>query len=152
MILHAAEVHDLDLARSWVVGDQQRDIDAGVRAGIAPQRCLLIGRDVPDLLAGAIHIVRADAPTARASASIRLADPAILDDPRLRETITSSARALAERVGVRLLDLAWRDDRLEVEVDGPQIVAIGLAAELRRTTDAWYRAGTGRALWHEDHA
>ncbi len=150
MILHAAEVHDLDLTRSWVVGDQQRDIDAGVRAAIAPQRCLQIGRDVPDLLAGAIHIVRANAPTARTSASIRLSDPTLRADTPLCETVESSARALAERVGVRLLDLAWRDGRLEIEVDGPQIVAIGLAAELRRTTDAWYRARAGRALWHED--
>jgi D,D-heptose 1,7-bisphosphate phosphatase len=33
MILAAAEEHGFDLARSWMVGDQQRDIDAGQAAG-----------------------------------------------------------------------------------------------------------------------
>jgi D-glycero-D-manno-heptose 1,7-bisphosphate phosphatase len=43
MILAAARELGLDLRRSWLVGDAQRDIDAGVAAGLAPQRCLLLG-------------------------------------------------------------------------------------------------------------
>lgn len=43
MILAAADDHGLDLARSWVIGDQPRDIDAGRAAGIADDRLLLIG-------------------------------------------------------------------------------------------------------------
>ena len=34
MILHAAEDHDLDLARSWLVGDHDRDIQMAMNAGV----------------------------------------------------------------------------------------------------------------------
>lgn len=33
MLLRAAEEHDLDLSRSWMVGDKALDIEAGLRAG-----------------------------------------------------------------------------------------------------------------------
>lgn len=33
MLLEAAEKHGLDLAQSWMVGDQERDVVAGKRAG-----------------------------------------------------------------------------------------------------------------------
>ena len=33
MITEAAECHELDLARSWMIGDSERDIEAGRRAG-----------------------------------------------------------------------------------------------------------------------
>lgn len=33
MLLQAAGEHELDLARSWMIGDQERDIEAGRRAG-----------------------------------------------------------------------------------------------------------------------
>jgi D-glycero-D-manno-heptose 1,7-bisphosphate phosphatase len=33
MLLEAAEKYDLDLARSWMVGDQKKDVEAGHRAG-----------------------------------------------------------------------------------------------------------------------
>ncbi len=33
MLLEAARKHGLDLSRSWMVGDQERDIEAGRRAG-----------------------------------------------------------------------------------------------------------------------
>ncbi|MEM1330611.1 MAG: HAD-IIIA family hydrolase [Planctomycetota bacterium] len=42
MILAAAEDHDLDLSVSWIIGDKQRDLDAGINAGLAPERCLLV--------------------------------------------------------------------------------------------------------------
>lgn len=45
MILDAARDLGLDLARSWVVGDAPRDIQAGIAAGIAPERCLRIGAE-----------------------------------------------------------------------------------------------------------
>ncbi len=61
MILHAAREHDLDLARSWMVGDSSRDVEAGVAAGIPPPRCLRIGegQQFTDLLAVARHIIAA---------------------------------------------------------------------------------------------
>ncbi|MFT5121812.1 MAG: D-glycero-D-manno-heptose 1,7-bisphosphate phosphatase [Verrucomicrobiales bacterium] len=43
MLLKAAAEHDLDLQRSWMIGDSERDIEAGRRAGVA--ETVLIGLD-----------------------------------------------------------------------------------------------------------
>ena len=45
MLLRAAQRHGLDLPRSWMVGDQSRDIEAGQRAGC---RTILVGNDPGD--------------------------------------------------------------------------------------------------------
>lgn len=49
MLLAAAKLFNLDLARSWMVGDAQRDIDAGLAAGLPETHCLLVGNglDLP---------------------------------------------------------------------------------------------------------
>lgn len=147
MILHASEVHSLDLARSWVVGDSERDIEAGRRAGIPERHLILLDDSTPSVLAAALRILAHDAPRARSSASLRAAHPGLLNAERTRESVLSSGRALAERSGVRLLRLAIEDGRLDAEVDGPEIVALGFIAELRRITNRWHRARTGEALW-----
>lgn len=51
MILAAAEELAIDLSRSWMVGDAERDAQSAIAAGIAPERCLWIGpeRPIPDL-------------------------------------------------------------------------------------------------------
>ena len=43
MIFEARERLNLDLSRSWLVGDAERDIEAGARAGITEDRLILIG-------------------------------------------------------------------------------------------------------------
>jgi len=43
MILAAAGELEIDVARSWMVGDALRDVEAGGAAGIAKERCVLIG-------------------------------------------------------------------------------------------------------------
>ena len=43
MLLAAAGALGLDLARSWAIGDKPRDLEAGRRAGIAPDRLLMVG-------------------------------------------------------------------------------------------------------------
>ncbi len=43
MLLRASAEHGIDLSASWMVGDKQRDVDAGLAAGLDPSRCLLIG-------------------------------------------------------------------------------------------------------------
>jgi histidinol-phosphate phosphatase family protein len=61
-MLHAAAGElDLDLSRSWLVGDAPRDVEAGIAAGLAPGRCLLLDPDtpVPDLAAAARIILAA---------------------------------------------------------------------------------------------
>jgi D-glycero-D-manno-heptose 1,7-bisphosphate phosphatase len=35
MLLDAARQHHLDLARSWMIGDSEKDVEAGRRAGVA---------------------------------------------------------------------------------------------------------------------
>lgn len=42
MILQAVQKHDLDLSASWMVGDQERDIEAGHAAGC---RCVRVSDD-----------------------------------------------------------------------------------------------------------
>lgn len=62
MLLHAAEKHDLDLTRSWMIGDAPRDAQAAINAGVAPERALLIGagQRFPDVAAAAAHIIAQD--------------------------------------------------------------------------------------------
>jgi D-glycero-D-manno-heptose 1,7-bisphosphate phosphatase len=43
MIRAAASDLNLDLRRSWLIGDADRDLQAGRSAGLAPDRCLLVG-------------------------------------------------------------------------------------------------------------
>lgn len=45
MLLAAAELFNLDLARSWMIGDAPRDVQAGEAAGLAAERCLRVGPD-----------------------------------------------------------------------------------------------------------
>lgn len=60
MLLAAAADLDLDLPRSWCIGDAPRDVEAGLAAGLAPQRCLRIGpgQALPDLAAAANLVLR----------------------------------------------------------------------------------------------
>ncbi|MDQ7014385.1 MAG: HAD-IIIA family hydrolase [Planctomycetota bacterium] len=60
MILAAVDDLCLDLASSWMVGDAERDIEAGRRAGIEPARCIRVGVDgeLPDLAAATARILR----------------------------------------------------------------------------------------------
>lgn len=76
LLLDAATAHDIDLARSWMVGDADTDTEAGIRAGC---RTALIehpltghrrgGGPVPDLrvddLGGAVREILLDAPSCR---------------------------------------------------------------------------------------
>ncbi len=57
MVLAAARDLGLDLARSWLIGDAARDVEAGLAAGIGAGRCVLIGRDEPDFAAAASRVV-----------------------------------------------------------------------------------------------
>lgn len=58
MITAAAADLGLDLAASWLIGDAERDIQAGIAAGLDPARCLRIGpAHYPDLPAAADAIL-----------------------------------------------------------------------------------------------
>ncbi len=58
MLLAAADELRLDLPESWLIGDAERDVEAGMRAGLRPERCLLLGRDESDIGFAAERIVR----------------------------------------------------------------------------------------------
>ncbi len=60
MILAAIADLDIDPTASWLVGDAERDIEAGRRAGLDAARLLRVGGDAPfaDLAAAAAHILR----------------------------------------------------------------------------------------------
>lgn len=69
-------------------------------------------------------------------------------DERVRATVESAARALCEREGIELVDLALHADRLSATLVGPEIVGVGFASELRRATESWYAKRTpGGVLW-----
>lgn len=55
MLLRAAREWNVDMARSWMVGDSLRDVEAGMAAGC---RTLLLGKDAPDLLGAADLILK----------------------------------------------------------------------------------------------
>jgi D-glycero-D-manno-heptose 1,7-bisphosphate phosphatase len=57
MFLAAAREHDLDLSRSWLIGDAARDIEAALAAGIAPERAIRVGGALGSVLDAAAHIL-----------------------------------------------------------------------------------------------
>ena len=60
MLLAAIDDLDLDPSASWLVGDAERDLEAGRRAGIDQSRLLRVGPDAPfpGLAEAATHILR----------------------------------------------------------------------------------------------
>ncbi|NIP98846.1 MAG: HAD-IIIA family hydrolase, partial [Akkermansiaceae bacterium] len=48
MLLRAASDHDLDLGRSWMIGDSERDIQAGLAAGCTTQVLVKDAHDETD--------------------------------------------------------------------------------------------------------
>lgn len=73
-----------------------------------------------------------------------------LKDERIRSMVEATARAIAERHGVRVLEMRSEPDRIVVRLDRGRIEAIGFAAELRRLTTNWYTHKFGAdTLWGE---
>lgn len=73
-----------------------------------------------------------------------------LSNPTVHDMVIASAEAIAERTGVELLSIEIDGDAVNAIVLGDKLVAMGLAAELRRLTGAWYtRHNPGRHLWIE---
>lgn len=161
MLLAAARDLSIDLAASWMVGDAERDVIAGQAVGC---RTILLSRDPgsirastsadfvdSSLEAAAKRIEAAERADLRPRSSVRLRAKAgpMLADPALREQVLAAARALAERTGVELVRLAADSASVEATIVGDELVAVGFAAELRRSTERWFRARTGGSLWGE---
>jgi len=64
--------------------------------------------------------------------------------------VVATAEALAERQGLRILDIETDETSITATVAADRIVAIGFAAELRRLTTRWYQHKFGMdTLWGE---
>lgn len=155
MFIAAARELGLDLERSWVVGDQQRDCQAGIAAGIAPERALRIGEgaDCSDLAEAAEFIVRTvqhdvQGPSATTIVRLRAESAALLAEAA--ETVIASGRAIAERTGVRVVTITVRDGVIEAVLETHRLAAVGFAGELRRTVNRWAAARFGRGIFAEE--
>lgn len=73
-----------------------------------------------------------------------------LADDALREMITATATAIAERQGIEVLDVQTTSASVTVTLRTGHIQSIGFAAELRRVTTDWYtRKYQESTLWGE---
>ncbi|MBI1190433.1 MAG: HAD-IIIA family hydrolase [Tepidisphaera sp.] len=151
MLLAAERELGIDLSRSWLVGDATRDIEAGVNAGLAPERCLLIGPEAPfaDAGAAASWILSQSGATRTPSTTMSMvaASPDGLSDPGVRATVVATAHGVAERAGVRLLKAAISPGMLEVTIEGGRLACLGLLTEVRRITNHWSGTRGGGPLW-----
>lgn len=78
--------------------------------------------------------------------------PGILADRAVHDMVIASAEAIAERTGVPLISIDADDKGVTALVEGNRLVAVGLAAELRRLTGAWFsRHNPGQRLWIDPH-
>lgn len=162
MLVEAARELNLDLEASWMIGDADRDIEAGINAGLAPERCLLVGPGLAltGVEAAARVVVSQQAAESEERCTIRLSalSGKPLDDRATRDTVAASARALAERSGIVIEQLRVLPDSIAVTIQADRITGVGFAAELRRTTNAWYEGkyhdgplwGTPKPGWEFD--
>jgi hypothetical protein len=71
-----------------------------------------------------------------------------LADEKVRGMVVATAQAIAERQGVRVLDMATAPDHIRVKLNVGRIESLGFAAELRRLTSAWYaHKFRNQSLW-----
>jgi hypothetical protein len=80
--------------------------------------------------------------------TLRALDGQPLERLPVREIVLATARAIAERQGIELVDVRANSDSIRASLRAGQIEALGFAAELRRLTAAWYRGKFGvDELW-----
>lgn len=152
MLISAARELDIDLSRSWAIGDRQRDIDSAIAAGLSPDRCLLIGpgTPIPDMNAAADRILNSNQPATAATMRMRALQGAPLADPRTRATVIATAGAIAERTGIPLIAVQADNESLTISLAADRLAGLGFLAELRRATNTWYSArNNGDSLWGE---
>jgi D-glycero-D-manno-heptose 1,7-bisphosphate phosphatase len=150
MLFAAALAHAIDLGKSWMIGDQERDVFAGAAAQC---RTILISSDREMAAASVGDFVEKDllhaarritAPVIDAAAIGSVALHArrsdILSDAVFKETIKSMAHALAQRTGIQLLQIDFHTNSVTATVEGGEVIALGFATELRRDTDRWWRS------------
>jgi len=90
----------------------------------------------------------ADAGPPASTITLRALEGEPLKHNRIREMVLATAHAIAERQGVRIIDIAATPGSVTATLAAGRIEALGFAAELRRLTTSWYRHKFGvPALW-----
>lgn len=80
-------------------------------------------------------------------------DGVALSDERVYETVKSAAESLAERYGIEVLDIEGDAESMTVTIGADEVIGVGFAAELRRTTNQWYESKYGGGpLWRSPPA
>lgn len=80
--------------------------------------------------------------------TLHAAEGAGLADDRVRATVEAAAAALAERYGIEVVRVESDGSALAVTLGTDEVTAVGYAAELRRSTSAWYEGRYGAGpLW-----
>jgi D-glycero-D-manno-heptose 1,7-bisphosphate phosphatase len=162
MIRAACEELGLDANRSWMIGDKQRDLDAGIDAGVPKEHTIQVGPSGThsDLSAAAEEILTEP----EGSGSSVDAHPKIIPgtrvvlhstdetfipmaDQRTREMVEAVARGIAERTGVVIHELNIDERQIEVVIGVHKLAALAFMAQLRRDTNRWHERQFGVALW-----
>ncbi|MFK7884885.1 MAG: D-glycero-alpha-D-manno-heptose-1,7-bisphosphate 7-phosphatase [Phycisphaerales bacterium] len=173
MVQSAARELGLDLANSWMVGDKQRDLDSAVAAGVDPTLTIQVKADgidtnpsasptlnkpgaiVPDLESAVDYIEQTLAPKLPIQAervTLRAMESRSLIDPRTRDTIAAAARGIAERTGIRLLELDVNDHSVTASIATHRLAAVAFLNELRRTINTWHTRTHNAPLFPEREA
>ncbi len=160
MITSACKELNLDPARSWMIGDKQRDLDAAITAGVPESQTIRVGTDSPcaDLAHAARMILNIEespddldqttsSPTSTVTLSAIKPHESPLSDMRVRETVESCAHAIAERTGVKLISLETTDTSISASIEIHQLGALAFMAQLRNDTNRWHQAHAGHPLW-----
>ncbi|MCA9296185.1 MAG: hypothetical protein KC983_06695 [Phycisphaerales bacterium] len=84
--------------------------------------------------------------------TLRALDGTPLDDVQTHDMVVATARAIAERHGIDVLDIRTTPTSITVHLRTGRIESLGFAAELRRLTTNWYTSKYDvDTLWGEAH-
>ncbi len=162
MIRAACGELGLDASKSWMIGDKQRDLDAGIDAGVPVKHTIQVGPNGThaDLLSAAEEILT----DPEGSGSVVTPHPEIVPgtrvvlhstdasfvpmaDDRTRDMVEAVARGIAERTGIVIHELECDERQIEVVIGVHKLGALAFMAQLRRDTNRWHERHFGVPLW-----
>ncbi len=162
MIRAACEELGLDASKSWMIGDKQRDLDAGIDAGVPKEHTIQVGPSGThaDLSAAAEDILTEPEGSGSSVDAHPKIDPGTrvvlhstdeafipMADQRTREMVEAVARGIAERTGIVIHELSIDERQIEVVIGVHKLAALAFMAQLRRDTNRWHERQFGVPLW-----
>ena len=162
MIRAACEELGLDPSKSWMIGDKQRDLDAGIDAGVPKEHTIQVGPSGThaDLSAAAEEILTEPEGSGSSVDAHPKIDPGTrvvlhstdeafipMADQRTREMVEAVARGIAERTGIVIHELSINERQIEVVIGVHKLAALAFMAQLRRDTNRWHERQFGVPLW-----